>query len=379
MMTILPDLAASLIRCPSVTPQEGGALQLIQGFLEARGFSTTCVVFEDVTNLFARYGTGGPHLCFAGHTDVVPAGDLEGWRVDPFGGIVQEGKLWGRGAADMKGAIACFMTAVDQFLKKTPRFTGSISFLLTSDEEGLAVHGTQKMVSWLRERNEIPDMCLIGEPTGPYEVGKMIKVGRRGSITGRLTCLGQQGHIAYPHLADNPIPRLLRCLQALTATPLDEGTPHFEPSRLEITSIDVGNPVTNIIPHQATARFGLRLNTVHKATDLCSWLRQTCTTEGGYHTLDLTVHGEAFLTTHLEKIALVSQAVEAVTGQKPEESTTGGTTDGRFLIHLCPVVECGLPEETIHQVNEHVSLKDLTLLEKIYGEVLRRFFLPARG
>lgn len=373
-MISLLDLAADLIRCPSVTPTEGGALLLIQAFLAKRGFSTDVVVFEDVTNLYARYGKTGPHLCFAGHTDVVPVGSLESWSVDPFGGLLQEDKLWGRGAADMKGAIACFMVAVDHFLTHRSLTQGSISFLLTSDEEGPALNGVQRMLPWLQARGEIPDLCLIGEPTGPQEVGKMIKIGRRGSITGRLICIGKQGHIAYPYLADNPIPRLLSCLQALTAAPLDQGSAAFEPSRLEITSIDVGNPVTNIIPAQAAARFGIRLNTAHKAADLCAWVRQVCAEKGGSHTLDLTVHGEAFLTTDGEKISLISQAVEDVMGQKPEWSTAGGTTDGRFLIHLCPVVECGLPEATIHQVDEHVSFQDLFLLEKIYGQILRLFF-----
>lgn len=372
-MKAIPELSADLIRCPSITPEEGGALLLIQQLLKERGFSTEIVVFEEVTNLYARLGKAGPHLCFAGHTDVVPVGDRAGWMVDPFGGVIQDGKLWGRGAADMKGAIACFITAVDHFLKSASLVEGSISLLLTSDEEGPAVHGIQKMISWLKERGEVPDLCLIGEPTGPHEVGKMLKIGRRGSITGRLTCMGKQGHIAYPHLADNPIPRLLRCLEALTTFSLDEGTQYFEPSRLEITSVDVGNPVTNIIPHQASARFGIRLNTTHKSADLCTWVRTVCDTLGGKHTLELTSHGEAFLTTDAEKIALISQAVEEVMGQAPELSTTGGTTDGRFLIHLCPVVECGLPEDTIHQVNEHVSLNDLMLLERIYGQILKRF------
>ncbi len=373
MLSSAISIAQALIQRLSVTPQEAGTLDFIEGLLKPRGFQTTRHLFGDVDNLFARLGACGPHLCFVGHVDVVPVGDEASWSVPPFAGVIQDQHLWGRGAADMKGAIACFLAAVTAFLDQTASFQGSISLLLTSDEEGPAVDGIQRLIPWLRENQHIPDLFLIGEPTGLGRVGKEMKIGRRGSLTGCLAYHGKQGHIAYPHLADNPIPRLLACLQDLLALPLDKGTPFFEPSRLEVTSIDVGNPVTNIIPAQAQARFGIRFNTEQRPELLSQKIEEICKRHGENYTLELTNHGCAFLTQDEKPIAWVSQAVEQVVGAKPALSTSGGTSDGRFLTTLAPVIELGLPEDTIHQVDERVALKDLEVLTQIYHHVLTSF------
>jgi succinyl-diaminopimelate desuccinylase len=372
-MTTL-SLIQTLLRCPSVTPHHGGCFEVLEEFLKPLGFEITRVSFGDVTNFYATRGVGNPHLCFAGHVDVVPPGDLKGWVVPPFEGVIEKDRLWGRGVADMKGAIGCFLGATRTFIMDNPS-QGRISLLLTSDEEGPAIDGLQRMVPWLRERNIQPDFFLIGEPTGPGPVGEMLKVGRRGSVTGHLRVSGTQGHIAYPHLADNPIPRLIDCLKDLMEMPLDSGTEVFEPSRLEITSVDVANPVTNIIPSAAEARFGLRFNTQHQGTTLCEQIRHVCQKKAGKHSLNLSLHGEAFLTEKTPWIQKIAEALEMCTGKNPKLDTSGGTTDGRFLIHLAPVIECGLPENTIHQVNENVLLSDIEELEFIYGGILRRVFL----
>ncbi|MGL5719819.1 MAG: succinyl-diaminopimelate desuccinylase [Alphaproteobacteria bacterium] len=373
MLSSAISIAQALIQRPSVTPQEAGTLDFIEDLLKPRGFQTTRHLFGDVDNLFARVGACGPHLCFVGHVDVVPVGDEASWSVPPFAGVIQDQHLWGRGAADMKGAIACFLAAVTGFLEQTKAFEGSISLLLTSDEEGPAVDGIQRLIPWLQENQHIPDLFLIGEPTGLGHVGTEMKIGRRGSLTGGVAYHGKQGHIAYPHLADNPIPRLLACLQDLLALPLDKGTAFFEPSRLEVTSIDVDNPVTNIIPAQAQARFGIRFNTEQRPELLSQKIEEICKRHGESYTLELTNHGCAFLTQAEKPIAWVSQAVEQVIGKKPALSTSGGTSDGRFLTILAPVIELGLPEDTIHQVDERVALKDLEVLTQIYHHVLTSF------
>ncbi|EKE09866.1 MAG: hypothetical protein ACD_16C00100G0028 [uncultured bacterium] len=364
-------LSQDLIRCPSITPKNAGALEIVEAHLNSMGFTCERLDFEGIVNLYAQKGTGRSRLCFAGHTDVVPVGAEDLWTKAPFEGEIKDGQLWGRGAADMKCAIAAFLSALSE-----TKSQNSISLLITGDEEGEALHGTQRILPLLMERGLIPDLCLIGEPTALNEVGDTIKIGRRGSITGKLTCFGQQGHIAYPQNTDNPIPRLMACLQELYAYPFDEGTEFFEPTRFEVTSIDVGNLATNIIPQKAEACFGLRMNTLQKADELCETLKGICVKRAGRHDLKLTIHGNAFLTEDKDKIRCIQEAVKKVTGRLPSLSTTGGTTDGRFISAYCPVIECGMLEKTMHQVDEHVSLKDIQHLKEIYLSILQAFFLP---
>lgn len=373
------DLSQQLIRCPSITPTEGGALQLLEKWLEELGFSCNRVDFADVPNLHARLGTEGPHLAFAGHTDVVPLGDESAWSIPPFDAKIEDNKLWGRGSEDMKCAIACFISSLSDFLSETPYPSGSISLIITGDEEGPAINGTQKMLDWMQSHNHIPDLCLIGEPTSVLAPGDRIKVGRRGSLTAKLTVGGKQGHIAYPHLADNPIPRLLKTLQRLSAIELDKGTEHFEPSQLVITSIDVGNPTTNVIPNQASARFGIRFNTLHKSDSLAQQVRQMVAAHAGNHELEIHLHGDAFHNQDSKGIELVSEAIRSITGKRPELCTRGGTSDGRFIIHHCPVLELGMAEHTMHQIDEHVPLPHIEDLTNIYKKILKDFFKPVVG
>jgi len=368
-------LSQELIRCPSITPQNEGALEVLEKHLTGLGFTCERLDFEGIGNLYARKGSGHPHLCFAGHTDVVPLGEASLWTHDPFQGEIKDGQLWGRGAADMKCAIAAFISALSRFLKEDP-FQGTVSFFITGDEEGEALYGTQHMLPILAQRKEIPDLCLIGEPTSLHKVGDTLKVGRRGSVTGKLICYGKQGHIAYPQNTDNPIPRMLSSLRALYDYSFDKGTDLFEPTRFEVTSIDCGNVASNIIPQKVEARFGIRLNTLQKGEGVCQTIQSVCQQHAGKHELTFTIHGNAFLTQDQEKISLIQQAVAAVTGQLPTLNTTGGTTDGRFISAYCPVIECGMREETMHQVDEHVSLEDIQWLTEIYVSILKVFFLP---
>ncbi len=364
------SLSQELIRCPSITPQNAGALEVIERHLTALGFDCERLDWEGIGNLYATKGSGSPHFCFAGHTDVVPVGEASQWKNDPFEGVIKSGKLWGRGAADMKCAIAAFISALSRFSSHS----GTISLLITGDEEGDAIFGTQHVFPFLAENELIPDLCLIGEPTSLVQVGDSLKIGRRGSITGHLICYGKQGHIAYPQNTDNPIPRMLACLNALYKLPLDKGTELFEPSRFEVTSIDVGNLASNIIPYKVAARFGIRLNTLQRDKELGKAVLTLCEKLAGDHELSLSFHGNAFLTTDKEKITLIQKAVESVTGHPPSLSTTGGTSDGRFISTYCPVIECGMLEATMHQVDEHVSLKDITRLSSIYEAILKAFF-----
>lgn len=369
------SISQELIRCPSITPKNEGALEVVEAHLVSLGFTCERFDFEGIGNLYAHKGSGAPHLCFAGHTDVVPLGEASLWTCDPFQGAIKDGHLWGRGAADMKCAIACFIGALSSFLASEP-FEGTLSLLITGDEEKDALYGTQKVLPLLAARGQIPDLCLIGEPTSLHDVGDTLKIGRRGSVVGALTCYGVQGHIAYPDNTDNPIPRMLNCLQALYEVTFDKGTDLFEPTRLEVTSIDVGNTASNIIPHQIQARFGIRLNTLQTGERLCEKVKSICEKHAGQHDLHLTVHGNAFLTDQNDKILLIQQAVEKITGHLPALSTSGGTTDGRFISAYCPVVECGMREETMHQVDEHVALEDIHKLTEIYVSILKAFFLP---
>jgi succinyl-diaminopimelate desuccinylase len=370
-------LAQALIRCQSVTPQDDGAQDVIAAVLTSVGFRCDRLRFDEpgtapVDNLYARLGHGQPHLMFAGHTDVVPSGDRDAWRVDPFAGEILDGVLYGRGAVDMKGAIACFIAASARFLDGC-RAAGSISLLITGDEEGPAINGTRKVLAWLKERGEPPDACLVGEPTNPTRLGEMVKIGRRGSLTGMLEVAGVQGHAAYPERADNPIPRLLAMLQALSSDPLDDGTEHFEPSQLVITSIDVGNPASNVIPARARAIFNVRFNDWHTARSLECRLRARLEAVGGDFRLETSSNAEAFLTAPGAFTDLLEALIERELAIVPELSTTGGTSDARFIKDICPVVEFGLVGATIHQVDERVPLTDLEALTGVYQTLIESY------
>ena len=376
------DLARTLIRCPSVTPEDGGALAALAAALAPLGFECHLLPFSEagtaeVDNLYARLGSGAPNFCFAGHTDVVPVGDAAAWSVDPFGAEIVDGALFGRGASDMKSAIACFVAAADRFTARRGKdFGGSISLLITGDEEGESVNGTAKMLGWLDERDEVLDACLVGEPTNPRNLGEMVKIGRRGSLTGRLSVTGTQGHTAYPQFADNPLPRLVAMLAAIDEGGLDEGTEHFPPSDLQLTTIDVGNGASNVIPAAARAAFNIRFNDLHTGDGLTRWLHERFASVGGDWHLDVTVSGEAFLTPPGPLSALVAAAVERITARVPELSTTGGTSDARFIKDVCPVAEFGMISETAHKVDEKVALSDIAMLCDIYEAVLDGYFAP---
>lgn len=368
-------LAADLIRCPSVTPANAGALDVLQQALTTLGFTCHRLPFGDVDNLYARLGTKAPAFCFAGHTDVVPVGNSSDWSVDPFEAKVENGQLIGRGASDMKSAIAAFVAAVARYeASNDVTQHGSIALLITGDEEGVATHGTKKVLAWMGEQGEKVDHCLVGEPTNPLEFGEMVKIGRRGSMNGVLTIKGTQGHVAYPHLADNPVPRLLTVLGALTSKTLDEGTPHFQPSNLEVTSIDIGNRATNVIPATAEARFNIRFNDLHTPASLETWLRKTCDQEAGSYELQCTASGEAFVTQPGLFTDLISQAIKKITGRTPELSTSGGTSDARFIKDICPVAEFGLVGKTMHKIDEQCRLEDMDALTDVYLEILDGYF-----
>lgn len=371
-------LARKLIQAPSVTPTDAGALDVLGGALEALGFKVTRYPFDEVENLYARLGDEGPVFCFAGHTDVVPPGPEASWTHAPFDAALDDGVLWGRGASDMKGAIAAMVAGVAAFLKSEGQPKGSIAFLITGDEEGPAVNGTKKLLEAITEAGETLDHCLVGEPTNPARLGDTIKVGRRGSLNGVITVKGRQGHVAYPEKAENPIPPLLDLLDVLTARTLDTGAPHFQPSNLEVTTIDVGNAPHNVIPGEATAKFNIRFNTNHVGDDLKRWIEDEA---AGIHKkhgikieLDLKVTGEAFLTPDGPFTGLVRDAVAAGTGREPALTTGGGTSDARFIKNYCPVAEFGLVGATMHQVDERVDAGDVTALAKIYAEILTRYF-----
>jgi len=368
-------LAAALIRCPSVTPRDEGALDLVAAALEKLGFDCHRLVFGDIHNLYARRGDGSPNLCFAGHTDVVPAGAAEAWTFDPFSASLRDGALCGRGAVDMKGAIAAFIAAAGRYLDERGRdFAGSISLLITGDEEGDAVNGTRKVLDWLEARGETIDACLIGEPTSAQSLGDMIKIGRRGSMTGRLAVHGVQGHTAYPHLADNAAHRLVAMLHALTTAELDRGSEHFQPSTLQVSTIDIGNPATNVIPATARAVFNIRFNDCWTSEKLERWLRNRLDEVGGRYALDISVSGESFLVMPGMLSDRLAEAIRRVTGSTPELSTTGGTSDARFIQAHCPVAEFGLVGLTMHKVDERVELSDLNDLTAIYQTFLDLFF-----
>jgi succinyl-diaminopimelate desuccinylase len=374
------ELARGLIRRPSVTPKDEGALSVLAAALEPLGFACNRLRFsaagtDDVDNLYARIGTSGPNFCFAGHTDVVPPGDLAGWTVDPFGAEIIDGQLFGRGAADMKSAVAAFAAAAGDFLTRHGNdLGGSISLLITGDEEGVAINGTAKVLGWMAERGERIDACVVGEPTSERLLGDMIKIGRRGSMTGKITVEGRQGHTAYPHLADNPNHHLVRMLESIIREPLDQGTAHFQPSTLQITTMDVGNPAGNVIPARAHATFNTRFNDAWNSATLKDWIRHKFDAVGGTYSVGYHVSGESFFTQPGPLSELVAGAIADQVGRRPTLSTTGGTSDARFIRSHAPVVECGLVGQTMHKTDERAALKDIADLTAIYGRILDGFF-----
>ncbi|AOF91454.1 succinyl-diaminopimelate desuccinylase [Sinorhizobium sp. RAC02] len=387
---------ATLIRCPSVTPAEGGALTALVAMLEPLGFTVERVTasepgMPDIENLYARIGTEGPHLMFAGHTDVVPVGNEAAWTHAPFGAEIANGEMFGRGAVDMKGGIACFVAAVARQIAKNGPPKGSISFLITGDEEGPAVNGTIKLLQWAAERGERWDACLVGEPTNPDKLGDMIKIGRRGSVSGAITVHGVQGHAAYPHLADNAVRGVIALTDALMYPPFDAGTESFQPSNLEVTTIDVGNPATNVVPAEARAAFNIRFNDTWTAetvmAEIVRRLDEAAADEKlrpGRDALRYDIKwaerpSHVFLTRNNNLIASLSGAIEAVTGRAPKMSTTGGTSDARFIKDYCPVVEFGLVGQTMHMVDERVAVADLETLTVIYQTFIERWFGDAQA
>ena len=376
--------ARDLIRCPSVTPAEGGALDYLHGVLTSAGFTVHRVKFSetgsaDVENLYARIGTAAPHLMFAGHTDVVPSGEEAAWTHAPFAGDIADGRLYGRGAVDMKGAIACFLAAaLDHLAANGGKPKGSISFLITGDEEGDAVNGTIKLLQWAAERGERFDHCIVGEPSNPAALGDAVKIGRRGSLNGTLVVTGKQGHVAFPHLAENPIRGLVALMSALMAEPLDRGTEHFDASNLEFTSVDVGNRTVNLIPGEARARFNIRYNDLHAPKKLKALIERRCTAGAAgvarWRIEYLPSNSWVFLTKPGPFVDLVVDAIAAATGRKPQLSTSGGTSDARFIKDYCPVLEFGLVGKTMHQVDEHVPIAELAALTAIYRRILDRYF-----
>lgn len=372
-------LSAALIRCPSVTPAEGGALTLLEGPLRAAGFECRRVDRAGIPNLFARWGAKGHPRTFGfnGHTDVVPPGDPALWRHDPFGGVIADGVLWGRGATDMKTGVAAFVSAAVDFVTRTPP-DGAVILTVTGDEEGAGEHGTRAILDHMAAEGERMAVCLVGEPTSRAVLGDMMKIGRRGSMSARVTARGRQGHSAYPHLALNPLHALVALLARLTARPLDEGTAHFDASTLAVTTVDTGNAATNVIPAEAVAGLNIRFNDLHSGKSLGDWLRQevdAVTAETGVtFDLALRISGEAFLTPPGPLSGMVARAVEDETGRRPEMSTTGGTSDARFIRSHCPVVEFGLTGQTMHQTDEHIETREIEELTRVYRRCLQAYF-----
>ncbi len=371
------SFAQDLIRRPSVTPADAGAMDLLQRRLEALDFACRRMKFGEIENLYARRGTARPNLCFAGHTDVVPVGDGAAWSQDPFAGQVQDGVLFGRGAVDMKSAIAAWVAALDAVLARIEP-AGSLSLLITGDEEGLALDGTRKVVEALMAEGEVIDHCVVGEPTSATALGDMVKIGRRGSINAWITVEGRQGHVAYPHRAANPIPVLVNLLGRLQDRVLDDGYPEFQPSNLEVTTIDVANPGTNVIPARAAARVNIRFNPAHRGEDLAAWFAEECALAGdgfeGQVQLRTLISGEAFLTQQGPFTDVVAQAVRETTGRDPDLSTTGGTSDARFIRSLCPVVEFGLVGTTMHAVDERAPVAEIIALQAVYERIIALYF-----
>jgi len=371
------DLTRQLIRRPSVTPADAGAMDLVERTLKGLGFACRRMRFGDIENLYARYGSAAPNLCFAGHTDVVPVGDTAAWSQDAFSAEVVDGVLIGRGAVDMKSAIAAFAAAAAKAIA-SGRLTGSLSFLITGDEEGVATHGTKKVVEALKAEGEVIDHCVVGEPTSAETFGDMVKVGRRGSINAEIEVTGIQGHVAYPHRAANPVPVLVQLLAKLQARVLDDGYPEFQPSNLEVTMIDVPSTATNVIPGHARARLNIRFNPHHTGAALAAWIAGEAeeVAEDTRCQVKVTpqISGEAFLTEPGPFTDLVAGAVHDIAGRAPELSTSGGTSDARFIRALCPVVELGLVGKTMHQVDERAPVAEIALLQAVYERLIERYF-----
>ena len=377
------QLAKELIRFPSVTPVDAGVMSFLEKKLKKLGFKTKILEFKEkntkpVKNLYARLGNKSPNFCYAGHLDVVPAGNLKDWTVNPFKPSIKKGHLIGRGANDMKSSIAAFVTAVNKFIQKNKKFNGSISLLITGDEEGVAINGTKKVVEYLKKKKEKINFCLVGEPTNPNKLGEMIKIGRRGSITGKLTVIGVQGHVAYPNRANNPSTALVQILKELKGIKFDKGTKDFQPTNLEITKINIDNSADNVIPGLAYASFNIRFNNKHSSNTLKSKInkivKKICNKNKSKYKIEYNVSGEAFLTSPNETTYMIQNTIKKITKIKPKLSTTGGTSDARFIRKISPCLEFGLVGRTMHKVDEVVALKDLKKLTLIYSNILENYF-----
>jgi succinyl-diaminopimelate desuccinylase len=376
-------LAKDLIKFPSVTPNDAGAINFLSKQLKVLGFNCKILEFKDkkskaIKNLYARLGKKNPNLCYAGHTDVVPPGNIKDWTVDPFKPFVKNNYLIGRGANDMKSSIACFVAAVSKFLRKKKQFNGSISFLITGDEEGFAINGTKKVVDYLKKRKERIDFCIVGEPTNPTKLGEMIKIGRRGSLSGKIEISGTQGHVAYPHLSNNPINTLISICKKLKEKKLDKGNKNFQPSNLEFTAINVDNKAHNVIPSTARAKFNIRYNNLHNSNTLKKKInlvvKNICKRNKCKFKIDFIANGDSFLTKPEKTIYMAKKIIKRVTKITPKFSTTGGTSDARFIRKIAPCLEFGLVNKTMHKVDECVSLKDLKKLTQIYQSILEDYF-----
>ena len=371
-------LARELIRRPSVTPKDAGAINILAKYLRSLGFKCQMMNFKNIKNLYAKLGKSSPNFCFAGHTDVVPVGNFKSWSVNPFLGVIKNNKLIGRGASDMKGSIACFVAALSQFKKVKPKFKGSISLLITGDEEAIAINGTKKVVEKLKKRKEKINFCLVGEPTNLTKLGQMMKIGRRGSMTGYLTVYGTQGHVAYPNQANNPAPVITKILDQINNIKLDRGTKNFQPSNLEVVKINIENTADNVIPAEATATFNIRFNNKHSSASLKRKLNKVfsnvCRRSECSFKISYMVSGEAFLTTPNKTTYMIQKIIKKITKVKPKLSTAGGTSDARFIRKISPCVEFGLVGKTAHKVDEMVSVSDMKKLKKIYLNILLQYF-----
>tara|TARA_E500000331_G_scaffold105176_2_gene101925 strand:+ start:1122 stop:2330 length:1209 start_codon:yes stop_codon:yes gene_type:complete len=373
------ELTKTLINCRSVTPENDGAIEQVSHWLEEIGFKSEILNFKEegtasIKNLWSKMGSKGPTICFAGHTDVVPTGNIDEWSSDPFDANEVNDKIIGRGAADMKGSIASFISATSRFVKEHPDFPGSIGFIITGDEEGCAINGTKKILTWMKSNNISFDDCIVGEPTNPNSLGEMIKIGRRGSVNGVITVKGVQGHVAYPHLADNPIPKLIKILENLINQKLDDGTEHFQPSNIEITSIDIGNTATNVIPKEALANFNIRYNDIFDREKIEEEVHNRIRSLNYDYSIKFEHSGDSFLTSPGKLTKNLSKIIEDQTGNTPELSTSGGTSDARFIKDYGNVVEFGLIGATMHKVDESASIKDIKNLTEIYYQLLKKYF-----
>jgi succinyl-diaminopimelate desuccinylase len=377
------SLAKDLVRCQSVTPKDDGAINLVAKNLKKLGFKCQIMEFKEkgtpqIKNLYAKIGKKSPNFCFAGHTDVVPVGDLKSWTVNPFGGVIKNQKLIGRGVSDMKGSIACFIAAVSEFLKKNKKLNGSISLLITGDEETVAVNGTKKVIKKLIQKKEKINFCIVGEPTNENKLGEMIKIGRRGSITGHLTIIGTQGHVAYPHSSNNPSTIIIEVLNKIKKLKLDKGNKDFEPSNLEITKINIDNNADNVIPAEAKASFNIRFNNLHTSSSIKKKLNKIFSSTArkfkANYKIRYHISGESFLTKPNKTVYMIKNVIKKSTKMNPELSTSGGTSDARFIKKISPCVEFGLIAKTIHQVDEMARVADLKKLKNIYREILFNYF-----